>query len=258
MLVIDMTIPLQSGIIYGPVNSRRLGRSLGINLLPVDFKICTFNCLYCQYGWTKIHSRDISDNKVWPTMVKVVQETECVLKTLNPKPSYITFSGNGEPTLHPNFPELVREIKILRDKWSPISKIAILSNSTTIDDQRICDAINSLDVKIMKLDCGNYDRLNYYNRPCCDIQYEGIFSSLKLIDDLIIQSLFSDGPDGNSQIDDVNSWIEKIRDLSPNAVQIYTIQRKYPSKNISPLSYEKLKNIRDKLGKVGIRAWVYI
>lgn len=253
-----MTIPLQNGIIYGPVNSRRLGRSLGINLLPADFKICTFNCLYCQYGWTKIHSKEISDNKVWPTMTEVVQETERVLKTLSPKPAYITFSGNGEPTLHPNFPELVREIKILRDKWSSLSKTAILSNSTTVDDQRICEAINSLDVKIMKLDCGNEDCFCNYNRPCCDIQYESIFSSLKLIDDLIIQSLFSDGPDGNSQIDDLNSWIEKIRDLSPNAVQIYTIQRKYPSEKISPLSYERLMNIRNRLDQLGVQARVYI
>jgi wyosine [tRNA(Phe)-imidazoG37] synthetase (radical SAM superfamily) len=253
----NMTIPLQRGIIYGPVNSRRLGRSLGVNLLPTDYKLCTFNCLYCQYGWTKIHGNHLPDEKAWPSVSKVVNELENVLRNINPLPAYITFSGNGEPTLHPYFPEIVGEINRLKVMYAPESKTAILSNSTTIIDSNIRDAINALDVRIMKLDCGNEQCLRRYNRPSDGIQFEEIVAGLHMIENVTIQSLFSDGPEGNSHPDDLNSWIEKMKMLVPHQVQIYTIQRGYPSNKILPLSCERLLEIEKKLGSENIPARVY-
>ena len=101
-----MTIPLQRGLIYGPVNSRRLGRSLGINLLPLRLKICTFNCVYCQYGWTQIHGDQLFDTSLWPLLSEISTALTDALNELKSTPSYLTFSGNGEPTLHPQFADI--------------------------------------------------------------------------------------------------------------------------------------------------------
>lgn len=252
-----MTIPLKWTIIYGPVNSRRLGRSLGINLLPSDYKLCTFNCLYCQYGWTKIHADHLPDKETWPPVSKIVIEVENVLSTIDPLPAYITFSGNGEPTLHPDFPEIVSEINRLKMIYAPRSQTAVLSNSTTVTNSDIRDAINRLDVRIMKLDCGNESCFQRYNRPSEGVHFEEILTGLQMIENLTIQSLFSDGQEGNSHPRELDSWIEKIKILSPYRVQIYTIQRGYPSKKIMPLSHERLLEIERRLVNVNISAKVY-
>ena len=124
-----MTIPLQPGIIYGPVRSRRLGRSLGINLLPTSYKVCTFNCLYCQYGWTRIHGRILKYRDQWPQVDEAYEALEKTLQEISLAPDYITFSGNGEPTIYPDFPEVVDELIKLRNDLAPRAKVAILSRN---------------------------------------------------------------------------------------------------------------------------------
>ncbi|MFQ5825374.1 MAG: radical SAM protein, partial [bacterium] len=125
-----MVLPLQTSIIYGPIKSRRLGNSLGINLLSTEKKICTFNCVYCQYSWTKIHSLKIENKVLLPRVPEVLKAVETALRTIHPKPAYITFSGNGEPTLHPDFTEIVDGVIQLRNRFAPCSNTAILTNST--------------------------------------------------------------------------------------------------------------------------------
>ena len=148
-------LELQKGIIYGPVSSRRLGRSLGINLSPTARKVCSFNCVYCHYGWTKVLTSDLSayiDDLPAPKAVeKALEET---LRTLDPPPQYITFSGNGEPTLHPDFEEIVDRVRVVRDRTGTQADIAILSNSTGLANQSVLRGLASLDVRIMKLDAG--------------------------------------------------------------------------------------------------------
>jgi len=252
-----MTIPLQPGIIYGPVNSRRLGRSLGINLLPVGLKICTFNCVYCQYGWTMVHDQRLVDEDLWPRVETVVEAIERALQTVQPAPAYLTFSGNGEPSLHPAFSQLVDEVIRLRDLYASSSRTAILSNSTTILNKTVREAIAKLDVRIMKLDCGSDKCFQSYNRPCRGIELTAIVQGLSELSNVTIQSLFSDGPEGNFNSENISAWIERLKMISPLRVQIYTLDRGYPSDQIFPVTKEKLAELGKRLQKENIKAEVY-
>ncbi|GAB4375703.1 MAG: radical SAM protein [Calditrichia bacterium] len=252
-----MTIPLQRGIVYGPVNSRRLGLSLGINVLPTRQKVCSLNCLYCQYGWTKFHTRLLTQREFLPTVPEILRAVEESLQMVYPQPAYITFSGNGEPTLHPNFPELVAGVIRLRDRYAPSARTAVLSNSTRIDDARIRDAIEQLDMRIMKLDCGNGVCFQSFNRPAPGINFETIVHWLMAMRGITIQSLFTGGPQGNYSPDNIRDWINIVKEISPRAVQIYTLDRGYPAKSITPATPEMLKHLKKRLQSEGIEGEVY-
>lgn len=252
-----MTIPLQQKIVYGPINSRRLGRSLGINLLPISMKICTFNCVYCQYGWTRVHDYKLPDESMWPPVEHVIEEVRKALQQIQSPPDYITFSGNGEPSLHPAFIQLVDEIIQLRNLYARASLTAILSNSTTIHDTSIRMAIAKLDVPIMKLDGGDEKCLRLYNRPCEGFNYEEMLSGLAQLKKVTIQTLFTEGPDGNFYPENISKWIERLKKISPQQVQIYTLDRGHPSDKIFPVAKEKLLAVRDRLRQENINAEVY-
>jgi wyosine [tRNA(Phe)-imidazoG37] synthetase (radical SAM superfamily) len=252
-----MTIPLKAGIIYGPVNSRRLGRSLGINLLPRGTKICTFNCVYCQYGWTKIHGRSLPDNKEWPAPEVIFSELKKFLENSEIPPEYLTFSGNGEPTLHPHFPEIVQGIITIRDELAPPAKTAILSNSSTVTETPIREALRMLDVRIMKLDCGNAECFTHYNQPTSGVEFSEVIEGLRELDKVTIQSLFADGDGGNYTPSSIEDWIVQLKIIHPVFVQIYSLDRGYPSDNIYPLSVQKLNTIRDYLNLLNIPSQVF-
>ena len=252
-----MTIPLQSGLVYGPVNSRRLGRSLGVNIVSTKIKTCTFNCVYCQYGLGRVPDENMEDINWYPNTQQIIDVLEQVLPILSPRPAYITFSGNGEPTLHPEFPILVDRVKKVRDKYAADSQVALLSNSSTVMRKYIRNTLERLDKPIMKLDCGNEAMFKRYNQPLENVLFNEIVDGLKKVDNLTIQALFSNGSGGNFTPDHLNDWIKLIKDISPNAVQIYTLARSYPSSLISPLSVEQLKLIGDQVVGQGINAEVY-
>lgn len=140
------TLSLQRGVIYGPVDSRRLGRSLGINLLPTGYKLCAFDCIYCQYGRTKVLTAKAEEHP-FPTVEVVLRKVEEALRQV-PDLNYLTFSGNGEPTLHPYFVELVKDVIHLRDKLRPEVKSAILSNSALVGREEVREALVRLDLRI--------------------------------------------------------------------------------------------------------------
>ena len=252
-----MTIPLQRGIIYGPVNSRRLGRSLGINLLPLNMKICTFNCVYCQYGWTRVHDWHLDNSERWPAEDLIYQELRKYLKTLETPPAYLTFSGNGEPTLHPDFPRIVEEVTAIRDEVVPSAKTAVLSNSTTVTDSLIRTALEKLDVPVMKLDCGNSECFQRYNQPVKDVSFPGMIEGLAAMKNVTLQSLFATGPSGNFSESDIESWIEQVQFIRPQFVQIYTLDRGTPSKEIYPADYDKLEQLGQHLRADGIPCQVF-
>jgi wyosine [tRNA(Phe)-imidazoG37] synthetase (radical SAM superfamily) len=252
-----MILNLQSGIIYGPVNSRRLGRSLGINLLSSKIKICTFNCAYCQYGFTKLNQAKITNPELYPTRQEVLEQVKEALLSISPQPAYITFSGNGEPALHPDFAEIVTAVTKLRDAYAAQARTCILSNSTKLNDITVKEAISRLDVKIMKLDCATEDVFHKYNKPCIEIRLDEIISALKSLEHVTIQSLFSDGPGGNADNEHIAKWIEKVNDISPLQVQIYTLDRDYPSNEIYPMTRQSLIEIKQRLLAHGISAEVY-
>jgi wyosine [tRNA(Phe)-imidazoG37] synthetase (radical SAM superfamily) len=252
-----MLLELQPSIVYGPVHSRRLGRSLGVNILPLNAKLCTFNCLYCQYGWTGIHGTGVADGVALPSTAEILEAVKKALQMIDPPPAYITFSGNGEPTLHPDFPAIVDGIIELRDEFSPDSKTAILSNSTTVGDERVRRALSKLDVRIMKLDCGTEEMMLRYNQQCSGIRFEEIVEGLASLEDITIQALFSGGPKGNASDEAIAVWVSAVERISPAKVQIYTLDRDFPSRQISPLTKVQLLDISAKLESKGIRAGVF-
>jgi wyosine [tRNA(Phe)-imidazoG37] synthetase (radical SAM superfamily) len=251
-----MTIPLQSSIVYGPVRSRRLGFSLGINVLSTMKKECSFNCLYCQYGW----SPPLTNHQTGPQtrVEEVLEGVEAALEASPSSPGYITFSGNGEPTLHPEFPGLVEGIINLRDRLSPESKTAVLSNSTTVGRPDVKAALSRLDVRIMKLDVGREETLRDFNRPTIkSLSLRTMVDALAALDDVTIQALFAKGPKGNYHSAEIAAWVDCLKRIQPIAVQIYTLARSYPSPDIEPVSREELEGIQHRLNEAGIESTVF-
>jgi len=247
---------LKRSVTYGPVYSRRLGYSLGINLLGSQ-KICTFDCLYCEKGWTKIHTNKAPAEIQLSSVQDIISETEVVLQNLLNPPDHITFAGNGEPTLHSQFDEIVNGIIKLRDKYFPFTRVAILSNSSTVNDRNIRNALSKLDKKIMKLDAGNQKMFELYNSPANRLLLDGVTEGLCKMEGVIIQSLFTEGKSGNFTEENISDWINRLLRIKPLSVQVYTLDRAYPSDEIMILDYDKLEYLKEVLLRENLKAEVY-
>ena len=238
-------IPLQRGIIYGPVLSRRLGRSLGINLLPGDYKLCSFNCLYCQYGWTKGVTIAPADRlKDLPSVQAVRVALENALADLarnGETIDAISFCGNGEPTLYPALSEVIVAAKRLRDRYEPGARVAIFSNSSTVGDPAVRKALDLLDWKIMKFDAGTEEMFRQLNHPAAPVYMGEIVAGLKALQNTILQSCFVQGRVTNADPNSVLAWIEKVREIHPLAVQIYTLDREPADRKIQSVSRNTLE-----------------
>lgn len=247
---------LKRSVTYGPVYSRRLGYSLGINLLG-NRKICSYDCLYCERGWTKIHTGKITEDFQLPSVTEIISETENTLHNLLNPPEHITLAGNGEPTLHPDFGEIVDGILSLRERYFPFSRIAILSNSSTVSDENIRNALLKLDKKIMKLDAGNQRMFESYNSPANGLLLDKVTDGLSKMEGVIIQSLFTDGKSGNFTEENIHDWIERLKSIKPMSVQLYTLDRAYPSDEIEVPDYGKLDYLKELLHKENIESVVF-
>jgi len=223
------SLPLQLGIIYGPVCSRRLGVSLGVNILPCRYKLCSFNCLYCQYGWTpKPTLNPTYQIKDLPQPKEVSDALEKSLQQIirqKMKLDCITFSGNGEPTLHPDLAETVEKTKMLRDRYVPQTKLAILSNSSTVGRKTVREALEMLDLKVMKLDAGSEELIEQLNAPASPFYLREIVAGLKRLGNVILQALFVQGRVGNADPDSVALWLDQVAEIQPALVQVYTLDR---------------------------------
>ncbi len=250
-------------IIFGPVKSRRLGVSLGINLLPVKRKICNFNCIYCECGWTGDIENALSR---LPTRREVFDALERKLSLLNPDsrlPDVITYAGNGEPTLHPDFPGIIDDSIILRDKYLPGAKIAVLSNATTVADSLIRAALLKTDLNILKLDSAFDSTIMMHNQPRISINAEELIDNLTLLNGrVIIQTLFLWGTYNGNRIDnttpgEINSWLKAIGRIKPSEVMIYTISRDTPEGGVlKKIPCDELKKIAGLVESMGIRTQV--
>jgi wyosine [tRNA(Phe)-imidazoG37] synthetase (radical SAM superfamily) len=249
---------LQQGIIYGPVSSRRLGRSLGLNLQPTKYKVCPFNCVYCHYGWTAKHTKDLTPlEEDLPTPHRIKEALESYLEK-DKDIDYITFSGNGEPTSHPKFDEIVELVREVRNRLVPHRRIAVLSNSTMLDDPKVVSALQKLDVRIMKLDCGTEEIFQRFNRPVAEITLDKIRSGLKELDDFVIQTLLAGGENGNLVPESISRWQELIRALKPEYVQLYSLENPPADSSLEEIPKEKLREIAAETeSKTGIRVEVY-
>jgi len=252
-----MLLSLQKGIIYGPVRSRRLGRSLGINILPPGRKVCSFNCVYCQYGWAESLEQNNGKALDWPSTGQVGKALEEALLRLTEAPDYITFSGNGEATLHPCFPEMVDAVTGIRNRIATKAKTAILSNSSLAGEPHIQETLEKLDCKIMKLDCGSKKTFAGYNRPAEGISLDEIMLSLEKLSAVTIQALFSKGSPGNLKTENVRAWIERLIAIRPVYVQIYSLDRDAPHGGLRSASPKDLAVLKARVNKAGIPAGFY-
>jgi len=255
-------LPLKNGITYGPVRSRRLGRSLGINLLPAGRKRCTFDCLYCQYGWTPadgvVPDHDLTAGV--PAVEAVAEAVGWALRELAEPPAYLTFSGNGEPTLHPDFSRVVEAVMGVRNRLAPYADVALLSNSSRVGASKILGAILRIDRPIMKLDAGNATVFRVFNRPAPGVDHEGMVAGLAALaarKEISIQALFAAGPGGNLDESHLRDWVRTVGGIRPRDVQVYTISRPVPSQAIAPAPREALEAIGDRIRREGIAAEVY-
>ena len=249
-------------IVFGPVNSRRLGLSLGINLLPTDGKICNFDCLYCECGFNKDF---ISVTKHLPTREEInVRFTE-VTKELKNKgiiPDIVTFAGNGEPTLHPEFPQIIDDVSLLLEQELPQCKIAVLSNGTTAHMPEIFYALNKISLNILKLDSAIEETIRILNRPGRQQSINSIIETYKSFNGKIaIQTLFCRGTINNISFDnttviEVSAWLNAIKDINPSLVMLYSISREAPLKDIEKAELDELRKIAKKVEDLGFETQI--
>lgn len=248
--------------IFGPVHSRRLGVSLGINLMPGDGKICTFDCIYCECGFNCEHKAHLRR----PTREEVAEALESRLKDMQengPKPDVLTFAGNGEPTAHPHFAEIMNDTLALRDKYFPQAKVSVLSNSTMIDRQEVFDALNRVDNNILKLDTVNADYIRKVDRPTSSgYDVQKIVERMKAFKgNLIIQTMFMKGSYEGVSVDNTGDeyvlpWMEAVKQIAPRQVMIYTIDRETPAHELKKATHEELDRIAAMLRNEGLEVSV--
>lgn len=253
-----MLLPLQRGIVYGPVKSRRLGRSLGINVLPTGKKVCNFDCRYCQYGWTDRAAIASMTEAGYPGVSEILDAVADALRKQPEPPQYVTFSGNGEPTLHPRFGEIVDGINALRDRHAPGASTAILSNSSRAMRPEVREALLRLDVRIMKLDCGTERRFARLNRPVDGLSLEAVTEGLCALPGTTLQTLLVGGTYGNLGDDaEIEAWLARVGRIRPVRVQLYTLDRKAPDEDLVPATPQQLTLIRGRVRALGFEAEVF-
>ncbi len=243
--------------IFGPVHSRRLGISLGINLLPADGKVCSFDCIYCECGFNEDHRPSLP----LPSREEVAEKLEQKLKQMVSEgqlPDVLTFAGNGEPTCHPHFPEIINDTIRLRDKYCPEAKVSVLSNSTMIHRKSVHDALMLVDNNILKLDTVSQEYINKVDHPNGTYDVEKIIEHMKAFNGhIIIQTMFMRGECKGESVDNtgeefVSLWLEAVKNIKPQQVMIYTIDRETPAQGLLKATHEQLDAIRDRVIAAGI------
>lgn len=255
-----MSTIIYASPIFGPIHSRRLGVSLGINLLPGDGKVCTFDCIYCECGYNKdhrAHSKLPSREEVRKALEKRLSD----MRDNGPVPDVLTFAGNGEPTSHPDFAGIIEDTLKLRDMYFPQAKVSVLSNSTFIHKPDVFDALNKVDNNILKLDTVDIDYIRKVDRPTGAYDVEKIIEGLKdFKGKLIIQTMFMKGKtDEGEDVDNTSDkyvlpWLEVVKQIAPQKVMIYTIDRETPDHSLKKATHEELDRIVGLLKDAGLDA----
>ena len=243
--------------IFGPVHSRRLGVSLGINLLPADGKFCTFDCIYCECGFNGDHR----PHQKLPTREEVREALEARLQDMKqngPKPAVLTFAWNGEPTAHPQFAGIIEDTLRLRDTYFPEAKVSVLSNSTFIHKPEVFDALNKIDNNILKLDTTDATYINKVDRPTGHYDVKQVIECMKAFKvNLIVQTLFMKGMFEGENVDNTTDeyvlpWLEVVKEIAPRQVMIYTIDRETPAPDLLKATHEELDRIGEMVREAGI------
>jgi wyosine [tRNA(Phe)-imidazoG37] synthetase (radical SAM superfamily) len=256
-----MALPLLEHIVYGPVRSRRLGVSLGINLLPPGSKVCTMNCAYCQYGWTRGAARYRGEGKGWPTAQAVetaVSERLARAADTGEIIDRLTVAGHGEPTLHPQFEEVMTCLAEVRDRIAPGISIAILSNSTTAGWPDVARGLARIDERYMKLDAGDPITYARINGPGPSVAR--IVEALGRLPPIVVQSMFV--TDEIGEIDNttdgvITEWLDALCATRATRVHIYTLDRAPALETLRPASRQRLREIAEHVRAAGIPADVF-
>ena len=249
-------------IVFGPVKSRRLGVSLGINLLPGDKKWCSFNCIYCECGWTDpgpyertgFPPRELVKAELLKKLLSMAEDRQ--------KPDTITFAGNGEPTLHPDFAGVIDDTLALRDRLAPGAVVAVLSNASMLDDRSVSAALMKVDQNILKIDSAREETVRLLNQPAEDFSLERTIENIeKFRGRFILQTLFVRGVYKGVEVDnaspgEVACWLDMVRRLRPEMVMVYTIARDTPSEGLYKVAAGELDDIAASVRSLGLKVQV--
>lgn len=235
--------------IFGPVNSRRLGVSLGINLLPNDKKLCSFDCIYCECGWNPDKGEGTVILPKREEVRSLLRQKLIEMKKDSQMPDVITFAGNGEPTLHPDFDTIIDDTILLRNELAPNSKIAVLSNATMLHKPRVVEALKKVDDNILKLDSGILETILLLNKPVGKFDLNTLIHHLKKFEGtFILQTMFLKGSFNGILFDnttekEIELWINLVKEIQPKLVMIYSIARDTPAETLIGITLQKLEDI---------------
>lgn len=235
---------LREETVFGPIYSRRLGSSLGINLLPEKGKICTFDCIYCECGWNK----DGLDDKVIPSAAQVRSRLEDKLSQLmleGVRIDSITFSGDGEPTINPEFPRIIDDTLKLRDIYYPDAKVSVLTNATRVHIPEIFEALRKVDNPILKIDAPTDELIARIDRPAPGYSLARVIEALRGFNgDFVLQTMFLKSDDfDSSSLEVLDGWKAIVRDLKPRQIMVYTIDRPTPQQGLQKFSAEQMREL---------------
>ena len=248
---------LYDNIIFGPVRSRRLGLSLGVNLLPIESKLCSFDCIYCECGWNADHpgqrrfnSREDVYAMLDATLARMVAD--------GTPPDVITFAGNGEPTMHPDFENIIEDTLSLRDKHAPEAKVSVLSNATQIHREDVRRALLRVDNNILKLDSAFDATVQLVNKPKGNYTVARTVELLKMFEgQLIVQTMFLRGEYLGQRVDntteeEVSAWLKLIAEIAPKQVMVYSLDRDTPCQTLEKVEKDELRAIAERVTALGI------
>ncbi len=251
---------LFDNIIFGPIHSRRLGLSLGINLLPLDCKLCSFNCIYCECGWTLGGQKPRFNAKgdVLAMLERVLGE----MVAEGTPPDVLTFAGNGEPTMHPDFEEIVEGVIALRDRLCPKAKVSVLTNATMLHREGVRRALGRVDNPILKLDSAFDKTVQIIDKPLGNYSVASVVEGMKAFGgECIIQTMFLRGEHEGVRVDnttpeEVEAWLKLVEEIAPRSVMVYTIDRETPAPNLEKVPVEELRTIAERVRALGIECSV--
>lgn len=229
-------------IVFGPISSRRLGSSLGVNILPTTGKLCNFDCVYCECGW----NRDGKGDGQFPDyeLVKAALEDKLSRVSEEGVPvDSITFSGNGEPTMHPDFAKIVDATLQLRDRYCPQAKVSVLSNATLAWREDVFEALSRIDNPIMKIDAGSDDLVRKINMPVGAYRLDKVVESLRRFNgNFVLQTMFLTSKEFDTTAPEaLAGWMDIVRELKPREIMIYTIDRETPDKTLGKYTVQQMK-----------------
>jgi wyosine [tRNA(Phe)-imidazoG37] synthetase (radical SAM superfamily) len=248
-------------IIFGPIRSRRLGLSLGVNLLPTHSKLCNFDCIYCECGWNADHATSRRFNSRELVLSRLEEVLSQMVADSTP-PDVITFAGNGEPTMHPDFEAIIDDTIALRDRLCPSAKVSVLSNATMIGRESVRRALKRVDNNILKLDSAFDQTVQLVNNPCGSYSVADVVENLRKFDgEFILQTMFLRGEYNGQKVDnttdsEVEAWLHIVEELRPKKVMVYSLDRDTPCKTLTKVEREELQQIASRVEALGIECSV--